>query len=81
MARNAIEQQAFNQLESIRTIKKSELLGYISSLKSTLLILNNDPYAAIALKEFTTATSNGGINGNAWQKVEQEHASHFKKHQ
>jgi methyl-accepting chemotaxis protein len=78
MAKNAIQEQAFNQLESVRTIKKSQLLHYISSLKSSLLVLNNDPYSALALKQFTAATLNGGITGEEWQQLDQQHAIHFK---
>ncbi|AZQ85927.1 methyl-accepting chemotaxis protein [Colwellia sp. Arc7-635] len=78
MAKNAIQQQAFNQLESVRTIKKAQLTNYISSLKSSLLILDNDPYAAIALEKFSIATINGGINGSEWQQLEQQYGEHFK---
>ena len=79
MAKNSIQAQAFNQLESVRSIKKSQIENYISSLKSSLLVLNADPSAAIALKKFTHATVNGGISGSSWLAVEKQYAKHFKK--
>lgn len=78
MAKNTIEQQAFNQLESVRTIKKSQIENYIRSLKSSLLVLTSSPTTAIALKEFTTATSTGGVTSSRWQQLEQQYGSHFQ---
>ena len=78
MAKSALQQQAFNQLESVRTIKKEQLTNYITSLKSSLRILDNDPYAATALEEFSVATANGGIKGSQWQQLEQQYGEHFK---
>lgn len=78
MAKSTIEQQAFNQLESVRTIKKSQLENYINSLKSSLLVLNNSPYTAKALQDFTSATSNTGIASPEWQQLEQQYGAHFQ---
>lgn len=78
MAQTAIQQQAFNQLESIKSIKKIQLENYVSSLKSSLLILDSDPYAAIALKKFTAATASTGVNGKEWQQLEQQYGKHLK---
>lgn len=77
MAKNSIQAQAFNQLESVRTIKKSQLQHYITSLKSSLLVLNHSPYTASALKEFTETTRNNGITSQEWQQLEQQYAEHF----
>jgi methyl-accepting chemotaxis protein len=79
MAKNSIQAQAFNQLESMRATKKSQLEHYISSLKSSLLVLNDDPSASTALQSFSNATKNSGITGNDWKKYEQQYAEHFKK--
>ena len=77
MAKTSIQQQAFNQLESIKIIKKTQLKNYISTLKSSLLILDSDPSAAIALQKFSTAISNGGINSTGWKQLEQEYGKHL----
>ena len=69
--------QAFNQLESIRSIKKSQLENYLVSLKSSLQILSEDPYASIAVKKFTEATESSGVDGPEWQQLEQQYAKHF----
>jgi len=69
--------QAFNQLESIRSIKKSQLENYLVSLKSSLKILSDDPYASIALNKFTEATESSGVTGPEWQQLEQQYAKHF----
>ncbi len=79
MAKNSIQAQAFNQLESARATKKSQLEHYISSLKSSLIVLNGEPSAAIALTKFTAATRNGGILGRDWQNLEQQYAKRFKQ--
>ena len=78
MAKSTIEQQAFNQLESVRTIKKSQIENYIRSLKSSLLVLTHAPTTAIALKEFTTATLTSGVTSSRWQQLEQQYGSHFQ---
>ncbi len=78
MAKNTIEQQAFNQLESVRTIKKSQIENYIHALKSSLLVLTSSPTTATALKEFTAATSTGGVTSTRWQQLEQQYGSHFQ---
>ncbi len=78
MAKNSIQAQAFSQLESMRATKKSQLEHYISSLKSNLLVLNNDPSVVIALKGFTEATINGGVSGSPWKALEQKYAARFK---
>ena len=77
-ADNAIQKQAFNQLESIRAIKKSQIDNYLSSLKSSLLVLNNDPNTTAALSDFTEAFQSG-LASNAWLSLEQQYAEHFKK--
>ena len=79
MAKDSIQAQAFNQLESVRTIKKSQLENYIASLKSSLLVLNGDPSTAIALKKFAEATANSGISSNSWQALEQQYGEHFTR--
>lgn len=79
MAKNAIQTQAFNQLESVRNIKKSQIINYLATLKSSLQVLNEDPYVVTALKKFTDATLNGGTNGSEWKSIEQTYAEHFKK--
>lgn len=78
MAKDTIQNQAFNQLESIRAIKKSQLENYLTSLKSSLLVLNNDPNTVTALAGFTSALS-GGINSGEWLSLENKFGEHFKK--
>ncbi|MGB2742401.1 MAG: HAMP domain-containing methyl-accepting chemotaxis protein [Cognaticolwellia sp.] len=78
MAKTAMQKQAFNQLESIKNIKKIQLESYVSSLKSNLLILDSDLYTAIALEKFSAATASTGINGNEWQQLEEQYGKHLK---
>ena len=66
MAKTSMQQHAFDQLESIKSVKKTQLTNYISALKASLLILDSDPYTAIALEKFSAATLSTGINGNEW---------------
>ena len=78
MAKTTIQNQAFNQLESIRAIKKSQVESYLETLKSSLLLLNNDPSMVSALNTFTLALPDG-LTSNAWLAAEQQYAEHFKK--
>lgn len=79
MAKEALQEQAFNQLESVRTIKKAELENYLTSLKSSLKILSNDSNATAALEKFTAAMLNGDTNSQEWLMLEQEYAAYFTK--
>tara|TARA_B110000495_G_scaffold144802_1_gene127719 strand:- start:1990 stop:4014 length:2025 start_codon:yes stop_codon:yes gene_type:complete len=78
MAKTSMQQHAFDQLESIKSVKKTQLTNYISALKASLLILDSDPYTAIALEKFSAATLSTGINGNEWQQLEQQYGPHLK---
>jgi len=78
MSKDAIQAQAFNQLESIKAIKKKELENYIVSLKSSLKILKSDPYAAQAYLAFSHATNDAGINSTQWLNAERQYAKRFK---
>ena len=79
MANNSLQVQAFNQLESVRTIKKSQLDSYISSLKASLKILNEDPTVLTALSQFQQALALGNINNEQWLQAEASYGEHFKK--
>lgn len=77
MAKNSMQTQAFNQLESVRAIKKSEITSYISSLKANLKILQSDPYAIEAFKAFNQASSANGIKNQQWINAEKNYAKRF----
>ena len=79
MAKESIQAQAFSQLESVRTIKKNQITNYISSLKSSLLVLNGDPSVATALKQFTEVTVDNKVYDPQWQAVDKEYSEHFER--
>ncbi len=79
MANNSLQAQAFNQLESVRTIKKSQLDNYITSLKASLQILNEDPVVLTALSKFQEALTVGNISDEQWLQAEALYGKHFKK--
>ena len=79
MAKESIQAQAFSQLESVRTIKKNQIKNYISSLKSSLLVLNGDPSVATALKQFTEVTVDNKVYDPQWQAVDKEYSEHFER--
>jgi len=78
ISQKSIKSQAFNQLESIRAIKKHQLTNYITSLQASLQVLNNSPYAAQAFTAFSHALDNSGIQGEQWSKAEKQYAARFK---
>ncbi|NRA56188.1 MAG: methyl-accepting chemotaxis protein [Gammaproteobacteria bacterium] len=78
ISQKSIKSQAFNQLESIRAIKKHQLTNYITSLQASLQVLNNSPYAAQAFTAFSQAMDNSGIKGEQWIKAEKQYAKRFK---
>jgi methyl-accepting chemotaxis protein len=79
MANDSIQSQAFNQLESVRSIKKSQLYYYISSLKSSLQVLNDDPYTSEAFETFNQAIASDGLTGGEWRQAEKKYSERFKK--
>jgi methyl-accepting chemotaxis protein len=79
MARDAIEEQAFNQLNSVSSIKKVQVLNYLSSLKASLQVLSDDPNIFDAVGDFSQALNLNGLDGNEWRQAENKYASHFKK--
>jgi len=79
MASDAIQVQAFNQLKAVSAIKKIQVLNYLSSLKVSLQVLNDDPYLHEALTDFSQAIDLNGLEGDEWRQAEEKYATHFKK--
>lgn len=79
MASDSIQSQAFNQLESVRSIKKTQISNYISSLKASLQVLNNDPYASEAFEAFDQAIASDGLNSESWRQAETKYTARFKE--
>jgi len=79
IASSALKTSSFNQLESIREVKKLELSNYIESLKSSLIVLQNDPYAAESFMAFKGAFDKSGTLGPDWLKAESNYAARFKE--
>jgi methyl-accepting chemotaxis protein len=79
MASDSIQSQAFNQLESVRSIKKAQISNYISSLKASLQVLNNDPYASEAFEAFDQAIASDGLNSESWRQAETKYTARFKE--
>jgi methyl-accepting chemotaxis protein len=79
MASDSIQSQAFNQLESVRSIKKAQISNYISSLKASLQALNNDPYASEAFEAFDQAMTSDGLNSESWRQAETKYTARFKE--
>ncbi|WP_158967230.1 methyl-accepting chemotaxis protein [Paraglaciecola sp. L3A3] len=78
-ASNSIKSIAFNQLESIRSVKKSQLNNYLDTLKASLLVNKDDPYLLEGFIQFDNAFSKDNIHGNTWKVAEQKYASRLKK--
>ncbi|KGJ93420.1 methyl-accepting chemotaxis protein [Colwellia psychrerythraea] len=79
MASDSIQAQAFSQLESVRSIKKVQISNYLSSLKASLQVLNDDPYASEAFNAFDKALTTDGLNSDAWRQAENQYAERFIK--
>ena len=79
IANQSIQSHAFNQLESIRTIKQAQISNYLSSLKASLEVLSDDPYAANAFIAFNQAISSEGLNSEQWLIAENNYAQRFIK--
>ena len=74
MARNAISNQAFSQLEAVREIKKIQIEDYFETLKYNLNGLERNPITIKAMEEFNTAFEADGnkTGGPEWIKVEKK---------
>jgi len=79
MARDAIEEQAFNQLNSVNSIKKVQVVSYLSSLKTTLQVLSDNPNIYDAIGDFSQALNLNGLDSDEWRQAESKYATHFKK--
>jgi methyl-accepting chemotaxis protein len=78
-ASDSIKSLAFNQLESIRAVKKSQLNNYLETLKASLLVIQDDPYLIEGFTEFDTAFANGNIHSAAWKAAEDKYAKRLNQ--
>lgn len=79
LANDAIQAQVFNQLKAVSSIKKVQVLNYLSKLKDSLEVLNDDPYIHEALDDFSQALDLNGLESDEWHQAEKKYANHFKK--
>ena len=81
MARSALSNQAFSQLEAVREIKKSQLEGYFKTLENNLSALRANPTTVKAIEEFEAAFDAGGnkTGGTEWIKAEKNYGYVFEK--
>jgi methyl-accepting chemotaxis protein len=78
-ASNSIKSLAFNQLESMRAVKKAQLNNYLDALKASLLVIKNDPYLIEGFTEFDAAFTGAKIQGDAWKSAEAKYDSRLKQ--
>ncbi|MEJ2201042.1 MAG: methyl-accepting chemotaxis protein [Desulfuromonadaceae bacterium] len=71
----SLSEQAFNQLESIREIKKSQIEGFFSERFGDIRVLSANDLVVAALQDFETAYHNDGqrVGGELWKEVEQKY--------
>jgi methyl-accepting chemotaxis protein len=64
-ASDALSDQAFNQLHSIRDVKKNQIQRYFSERLGDAAVLANNPYIKQAFKDLNAAFSSGGESAKA----------------
>jgi len=77
--RDAMEEQTFSKLNAVNAIKKIQINDYLSSLKNSLQVLDDDPYIYDAMEDFSQAITLTGLDGDEWREAEKKYATHFKK--
>ena len=66
----ALDQQAFNQLESVQALKKKQLENYFGLVEASIRNMQTDTSVIVAIDEFTPAFNSGGIAGESWVSAE-----------
>lgn len=75
-----LQYNSFQSLSSVQELKKTLLNNYISQLKANLLKLSTSPYNIQALKEFSSAFSQGNtIKSIAWNKYKNNYQEYFQQ--
>ncbi|MDH5561854.1 MAG: cache domain-containing protein, partial [Deltaproteobacteria bacterium] len=77
----ALEKISFEQLRSIRDIKKSQVMDYLESLQKQLRVTQNNPFVLEALIAFNRAFEDGGdkVLTASWNRVADRYDDALKK--
>ncbi|MFA8342275.1 MAG: methyl-accepting chemotaxis protein, partial [Rhodothermaceae bacterium] len=67
-AGGAIKDLAFNQLESVQTIKKKQIQEYFESRRNDLEVYAYNTAVVQASSRFVNSFNKGGMSGQEWQK-------------
>lgn len=68
-AGDALEDQAFSQLEAVRSIKVGQISGYFGERMADLAVLANNPFTKRALADLEEAATAAEANGNREQAM------------
>ncbi len=76
-ASTALEEEAFNSLETIDNLKKTQIDNYFKVFLSQMHLFKDDPYVQEALTAFATAfkVEGGKVKGEKWNAVFKEYDS------
>jgi len=76
-ASNALETQAFSQLEAVQSLKKIQLENYFDQVKINMKSIRNNATFQAAIDEFTSAFEDGGVEGDMWTGSEFYYRTQF----
>ncbi len=72
-AEEALERQAFNQLISLRDVKKGQIESYFGERLGDVTVLSTNPTVVEALKAYETGFENGGVLGSSWREADEQY--------
>ncbi|MEJ2202154.1 MAG: hypothetical protein P8X63_14230, partial [Desulfuromonadaceae bacterium] len=80
----ALSAQAFNQLQGVREIKKSQIEGFFSERFGDIVVLSRNDSVLAALKAFAQSYDDNGkrVGGEAWNQAEAQFGpwlNHYQK--
>lgn len=70
----ALEESAFNQLISLRDVKKGQIENYFGERLGDVSVLSTNPTVLAALKAYEAGFDNGGVNGETWKSADETYS-------
>ena len=74
----SLSDQVFNQLVAIRDGRRSHILQWLGDMVKPVRVEANNPATLAALRDFTAAFAEGGLDGDAWKKADKAHGAYLK---
>lgn len=80
MADEALMKEAFNELDAVHDIKKTQIRSYFAERKGDITVFSSNDVVKKAIMEFETAFMRGGLSGRKWNALNERYQPVFKQY-